>query len=85
MVSVTSTPSSSDAHEACISTKKKDPASKELWEAVVREQWRREQQRRRMVRWRQQKKESVVSMIQERRHLEKELQLRLAEARVILC
>ncbi|KAH7485265.1 uncharacterized protein KRP23_4319 [Phytophthora ramorum] len=83
MVSVISSPSSADGHEACAATKnKKDPASNELWAAVMREEWRREQQRRRMVRWRQQKKESVASMLQERRVLEKKLYQRLVEARV---
>ncbi|KAG6612464.1 Phospholipase D [Phytophthora cinnamomi] len=60
-----------------------DPASKALWEAVMREQCRREQQRRRMVRWRQKKKEKVADMVHERRRLEKELQRRVLEARMI--
>ncbi|KAG6623639.1 Phospholipase D [Phytophthora cinnamomi] len=60
----------------------KDPASKALWEAVMREQWRREQQRRRMVRWRKQKKLKVADMIHERRRLERELQRRVLKARM---
>ncbi|KAJ8578457.1 hypothetical protein ON010_g753 [Phytophthora cinnamomi] len=60
-----------------------DPASKALWEAVMREQCRREQQRQRMVRWRQKKKEKVADMVHERRRLEKELQRRVLEARMI--
>ncbi|KAK1943021.1 hypothetical protein P3T76_005658 [Phytophthora citrophthora] len=80
MVSAISSPSSADSYAT--PSRKKDPASKALWEAVMREQWQREQKRRRMVRWRLQKKESVASMLQERRHLERKLHQRLFEARV---
>ncbi|OWZ01652.1 hypothetical protein PHMEG_00026920 [Phytophthora megakarya] len=64
------------------SKQKKDLASNELWEAVMREQWRREQQRRRMVRWRKQKKEKVADMVHTRRLLERELQRRVLKARM---
>ncbi|KAJ8578456.1 hypothetical protein ON010_g751 [Phytophthora cinnamomi] len=60
-----------------------DPSTPtELWEAAMREKGRREQQRRRMVNWRRLKKEKKAEMLQERRILEKELQLRVREARV---
>eukprot|EP00644_Phytophthora_capsici_P009021 jgi/Phyca11/14184/fgenesh1_pg.PHYCAscaffold_6_\ len=77
MVSAILSPSSADSYVT--PSKKSDKA---LWEAVMREQWRREQQRRRMVRWRLQKKESVASMLQERRQLERKLHQHLIEARV---
>ncbi|GMF65389.1 unnamed protein product [Phytophthora lilii] len=52
-----------------------------LWKSVMQEESRRDQQRRRMVKWRKQKKEKVADMNHERLRLEKELQLRLVEAR----
>ncbi|POM64526.1 Hypothetical protein PHPALM_19924 [Phytophthora palmivora] len=61
---------------------KKISPSKDLWETVMREQWRREQQRRRMVRWRQQKKEGMADMVHERRLREKQLQRRVLAARI---
>ncbi|KAE9009189.1 hypothetical protein PR001_g14979 [Phytophthora rubi] len=61
----------------------KDPTPDALWEAVVQEQWRREQQRQRMVRWRQQKKKKATDMVLERRRLEKELQRRVLKARMV--
>ncbi|KUF84201.1 hypothetical protein AM587_10000871 [Phytophthora nicotianae] len=64
------------------SKKKKDRVTTELWEAVMHEQWKREQQRRRMVRWRQQKKESVTSMVEERLRLERRLQRHILRARM---
>ncbi|EGZ18874.1 hypothetical protein PHYSODRAFT_315376 [Phytophthora sojae] len=48
----------------------------------MREQWRREQQRARMIKWRKQKKERGASMQQERLRLEKELEHRVLEARM---
>ncbi|GMF65393.1 unnamed protein product [Phytophthora lilii] len=60
----------------------KDEVLRELWRTTVREQWKREQQRRRMVRWRLNKKERVAEMLLERQELEKVLQTRVQEARV---
>ncbi|GMF65388.1 unnamed protein product [Phytophthora lilii] len=57
------------------------PTTFQFWELAMREESRRDQQRRRMVMWRKQKKEKVADMNQERLRLEKELQLRLVEAR----
>ncbi|KAG3044447.1 hypothetical protein PC122_g24844, partial [Phytophthora cactorum] len=54
----------------------------ELFESAMREQIRREQQRRRMIRWRKQKKEKRTDMFEERRRLEKQLQRQVLQARV---
>ncbi|KAG7397081.1 hypothetical protein PHYBOEH_001295 [Phytophthora boehmeriae] len=62
--------------------KKEKPSERtEVYEAVIREEWRREQQRKRMVRWRVQKKEQMVDLNRERQRLEREVQRRLADVR----
>jgi hypothetical protein len=59
-----------------------NPAPTESWETAMREESRREQQRKRMVKWRQTKKVKVADMMQERRRLEKQLQRQVHKARV---
>ncbi|KAG6612443.1 Phospholipase D [Phytophthora cinnamomi] len=59
-----------------------DIDSTELWESAMREQGRREQQRKRMVKWRRQKKEKGAELLQERLRLEKELESRVVQERM---
>ncbi|KAL4174488.1 hypothetical protein KRP22_006426 [Phytophthora ramorum] len=87
MVSVITSPSpTSVLHAASVakSRAKTKAASSptELYECAILEQWRREQQRRRMVKWRRQKKDEMTDMLRERQDLEKKVRLRVNEARV---